>query len=126
VPSPAEYDRDRNTRRAGELGWAHRTVAAILANPRYTGWQVWNRQSIRHRDEGAGHGDNSRPVRRLNPKGEWVISQQPAHVPLISEETFVAAQTVSARLRPVDGVQRRYLLVGLVACAGCGLRAESQ
>jgi hypothetical protein len=126
VPSPAEYDRDRDTRRAGELGWAHRTVAAILANPRYTGWQVWNRQSIRHRDEGAGHGDSSRPVRRLNPKGDWVISQQPAHVALISEETFVAAQSVSARLRPVDGVQRRYLLVGLVTCAVCGLRAESQ
>ena len=27
---------------------------------------------------------------------------------------------------PVDGVQRRYLLVALVECAGCGLRAESQ
>lgn len=126
VPAPAEYDRDRNTRRAGEAGWAHRTVAAILANPRYTGWQVWNRQSIRHRDEGARHGDSSRPIRRLNPKSEWVISQQPAHVALISEEMFVGAQAVSARLRPVDGVHRRYLLVGLVTCARCGLRAESQ
>jgi hypothetical protein len=25
-----------------------RTVASILGNPRYTGWQVWNRQHTDH------------------------------------------------------------------------------
>ena len=40
VPSPAAYDRARNRHRSGE-GWTLRGVAAILANPRYTGRQVW-------------------------------------------------------------------------------------
>jgi hypothetical protein len=33
----------RNPHRTGP-GWTLRTVAASLANPRYTGRQVWNRQ----------------------------------------------------------------------------------
>jgi site-specific DNA recombinase len=32
------------TRTGPEAGWTLRTVAAIPANPRYTGRQVWNRQ----------------------------------------------------------------------------------
>ena len=43
VPCPSAADPGRNPHRAGR-GWTLRTVAAILANPRYTGRQVWNRQ----------------------------------------------------------------------------------
>jgi site-specific DNA recombinase len=43
VPCPSAADPGRNPHRAGS-GWTLRTVAAILANPRYTGRQVWNRQ----------------------------------------------------------------------------------
>jgi hypothetical protein len=43
VPCPSAADPGRNPHRAG-AGWTLRTVAAILANPRYTGRQVWNRQ----------------------------------------------------------------------------------
>ena len=43
VPCPSAADPGRNPHRAG-TGWTLRTVAAILANPRYTGRQVWNRQ----------------------------------------------------------------------------------
>jgi site-specific DNA recombinase len=43
VPSPAAHDPGRNTHRTGTT-WTLRTVAEILANPRYTGRQVWNRQ----------------------------------------------------------------------------------
>jgi site-specific DNA recombinase len=43
VPCPSAADPGRNPHRTG-AGWTLRTVAAILANPRYTGRQVWNRQ----------------------------------------------------------------------------------
>ena len=43
VPCPSAADPARNPHRTG-AGWTLRTVAAILANPRYTGRQVWNRQ----------------------------------------------------------------------------------
>src|ERR1700756_1959171 len=43
IPCPSAADRGRNPHRTG-AAWTLRTVAAILANPRYTGRQVWNRQ----------------------------------------------------------------------------------
>ena len=43
VPCPSAADPARNPHRTG-AAWTLRTVAAILANPRYTGRQVWNRQ----------------------------------------------------------------------------------
>jgi hypothetical protein len=46
-PSPGVYDLERNRHRNTAV-WTLRTVAAILANPRYTGRQVWNRQFTDH------------------------------------------------------------------------------
>jgi hypothetical protein len=43
IPCPSAADPGRNPHRAG-TAWTLRTVAAILANPWYTGRQVWNRQ----------------------------------------------------------------------------------
>ena len=43
IPCPSAADPTRNPHRCGRA-WTLRTVAAILANPRYTGRQVWNRQ----------------------------------------------------------------------------------
>ncbi len=43
VPCPSAADPGRNPHRTG-AAWTLRTVAAILANPRYTGRQVWSRQ----------------------------------------------------------------------------------
>ena len=40
---PVRGGSGRKPRRTG-AAWTLRTVAAILANPRYTGRQVWNRQ----------------------------------------------------------------------------------
>lgn len=40
VPCPSAADPARNPHRTG-AAWKLRTVAAILANPRYTGRQVW-------------------------------------------------------------------------------------
>ncbi len=43
IPSPSAYDPGRNRHRCG-IAWAWIAVRAILANPRYTGRQVWNKQ----------------------------------------------------------------------------------
>ncbi len=43
IPCPSAADRDRNPHRPG-AAWTLGAVTAILANPRYTGRQVWNRQ----------------------------------------------------------------------------------
>ena len=66
VPCPSAADPGRNLHRAG-VGWTLRTVAAILANPRYTGRQVWNRQPseavlVDPTNTGLGH----RQVQRWN------------------------------------------------------------
>jgi DNA invertase Pin-like site-specific DNA recombinase len=53
VPSPGAYDRIRNPHRQQTV-WTLRTVAALLANPRYTGRQVWNRQYTDHREAVPG------------------------------------------------------------------------
>jgi transposase InsO family protein len=53
IPSPAAHDPGRNRHRSG-TAWTVRTVAAILANPRYTGRQVWNRQRTDHRETVPG------------------------------------------------------------------------
>jgi site-specific DNA recombinase len=52
-------------------------VAAILANPRYTGRQVWNRQCTDHREAVPGDKRSSRgSVRVWNPRSDWVISDE--------------------------------------------------
>src|SRR5262249_55418675 len=43
IPSPSAYDPGRNSHRCG-IAWSYSAVRAILANPRYTGRQVWNKQ----------------------------------------------------------------------------------
>ena len=43
IPCPSAADPDRNPHRPG-AAWTLGTVTTILANPRYTGRQVWNRQ----------------------------------------------------------------------------------
>ncbi len=106
--------------------WSIRTVATILANPRYTGFQVWNRHYTDHRETLPG--DKSTqvggPGRRANPPADWAVSDRIAHPPLVSQDGFVRAQQVSARPAPQDGSDRRYRLTGLVICGGCGRRAE--
>jgi site-specific DNA recombinase len=67
VPTPSGHDPGRNRHRSGEA-WTLRTVAEILANPRYTGRQVWNRQRIDHNETDPGDKHTSRgALRRRNP-----------------------------------------------------------
>ncbi len=122
---PSAADPGRNPHRTGAV-WTLRTVAAILANPRYTGRQVWNRQRtdfdlVDPANTGMGH----RQVQRWNLPEGWVISKHPAHPALVSEADFIAAQEAGAARGPAGQATRRYLLAGLLACGRCGRRLES-
>ena len=96
IPSPSQADPARNRHRTGE-GWAKSAVKAILANPRYTGRQVWNRQ---RKDEVlldvANVADGYETKMRWNDQGSWVWSEKTAHEPLVSTGDFEAAQTIQA------------------------------
>jgi hypothetical protein len=125
VPCPSAADPARNPHRTG-AAWTLRTVAAILANPRYTGRQVWNRQRTDFdladpANTSLGH----RQVQRWNLPEGWVISRHRAHAALISEAGFIAAQDSGASRGPAGPAVRRYLLAGLLACGRCGRRLES-
>jgi site-specific DNA recombinase len=124
VPCPSAADPGRNTHRAG-LAWSLTTVRAILANPRYTGRQVWNRQPsamdlIDPANTGLGH----RQVQRWALPAGWVISARPSHPALVSEEDFIAVQGIRAP-REIPGKGRQYRLAGLLRCGVCGRRLES-
>jgi site-specific DNA recombinase len=125
VPCPSAADPRRNPHRTG-AAWTLRTVAAILANPRYTGRQVWNRQRTDFdladpANTSLGH----RQVQRWNLPEGWVISKHPAHAALVSEADFIAAQDMAVPRGPAGPAVRRYLLAGLLACGRCGRRLES-
>jgi hypothetical protein len=127
IPSPSAHDPDRNSHRH-RAAWTLRTVAAILANPRYTGRQVWKRQSIDHHEIQPGDKTSRpagcKPTRSWNPRDQWVISPPDAHPALISEDTFLQAQQITAIAVPDDANPDRYQLTGLVICGLCGRRTE--
>jgi hypothetical protein len=125
IPCPSAADPKRNPHRSGQA-WTLGTVAAMLANPRYTGLQVWNRQRTDHdlidpANTGLGH----RQVQRWNLPDGWVISTQPAHPALVSEADFIAVQEINAPRGPTGLATRRYLLAGLIRCGTCERRLES-
>jgi site-specific DNA recombinase len=51
---PHRLPTTRSATRTG-AAWTLRTVAAILANPRYTGRQVWNRKRNDHHETRPGN-----------------------------------------------------------------------
>jgi len=104
--------------------WTKTSVLDILANPKYTGYMVWNRRK------------RSRPERRVsgkvNPPSEWVWSPRPTHEPLVTKSLFDAATPV-ARLRQGSRsgsglntahrqAQRSYLLRSYLVCDLCSRR----
>jgi DNA invertase Pin-like site-specific DNA recombinase len=124
VPCLSIMDASRNRHRTRDE-WSLRTVAAILANPRYTGRQVWNRQRTDHDTPTTSARPGRGKVLRWNTADQWVISKQPAHPALVSEADYVAAQHVNASPTPSEGTGDRYLLVGLVRCGVCQRRMDS-
>ncbi|MBW3587901.1 MAG: recombinase family protein [Actinobacteria bacterium] len=107
-------------RASGE--WSRSTVWDVLHNPKYTGYQVWNRRA---RSKG-----NS-----LNPPETWVWSESPAHEPLVSKEVFEKAALKggvsnhnAGREGDGEGAQREVrpalMLRSFITCAICGLRMQ--
>ncbi|MFD6679991.1 recombinase family protein [Micromonospora parva] len=82
----------------------------ILANPRYTGRQVWNRQPA-HNGTDASRPERE-PIRR-NPTADWVVSTQRSHSALVSEQDFVAVQAVRSHRSTHHGTTCRYLVRAL-------------
>jgi site-specific DNA recombinase len=129
IPCPSASDRERNPHRCG-IAWSCGAVAAILANPRYTGRQVWNRQRkdevlIDIHDIALGHTSKM----RWNDKDRWIWSDQPAHEPIIDTTIFEQAQARrAARNASAERGPRRtprpYSLRGILYCGICGRRMQ--
>ncbi|WP_329245794.1 recombinase family protein [Actinoallomurus sp. NBC_01490] len=120
IPCPSAHDPARNRHRSA-AGWTTGTVLSILGNPRYTGHEVWNKQSktdvlIDPHNVGLG----TRTSMRWNPRAEWVSSPKMAHPAIVNTEEFEQAQHTHA----IRGPRRTYLLRGLLHCALCGRRME--
>jgi hypothetical protein len=92
-----------------------------VANPRYTGGQVWNRQHIQYRRTDGGHVR----VQQWNPTDQWVVSARPAHPALVSEADFITGQAIRSTRAAVDGASRTYRLAGLLQCGIRGRRLDS-
>lgn len=124
VPCPSSADPGRNGHRSGER-WIVRTVAMILENPRYTGRQVWNRQSTQGHGSGGRVSGRGSGVVRSNPAEEWEVSEHLTHRPLVDDATFLAVQGMRTSRTTKDGGTRRYVLAGLVTCGVCGRRMDA-
>jgi len=95
--------------------WGEGALSGILDNPKYTGYQVWNR---RRRKTGGN---------RANDETDWIWSEEPAHEAIVSVDVWRAAQALRRRedtdwrRRPRSGRPARPLR-GLVLCGPCGRR----
>ena len=121
IDCPSAADPARNQHRTGQA-WKLTTVRAILANPVYTGRQVWGRTRTDHdlidpANTALGHRDTA----RWNTPDQWIISAAPAHPALISEADFVAVQGMRATR---EDAKHPYQLAGLLRCALCGRTFE--
>ncbi|HJQ90470.1 MAG TPA: recombinase family protein [Acidimicrobiia bacterium] len=130
ILSPSASDPDRNRHRlANGPEWRFTAVRSILENPRYTGYQVWNKQRrdeilIDVNDVGLGH-----QIRmRWNDPSEWVWSEEPSHEALVTREDWEAVQTRfqgnKRRYTRTPKERRHYVLAGRLLCGQCGRRME--
>lgn len=132
ILSPSAHDPARNPHRASGHGqWAKTAIRAIVTNPRYTGFEVWNKQRkdevlIDVDDVALGH----QTKMRWNATSEWIWSAEPMHEAIVSREQFEAAQAMfgTPKRRPPrqPAPGRQYLLSGLVHCDVCGRRMQGQ
>ena len=127
---PSAADPERNPHRL-ENGpaWKHTAVRAILDNPRYTGYQVWNRQRrdeilIDVHDVGLGHHTRM----RWNDPADWIWSEEPSHETLVTREDWEAVQARfranQRRYTRTPKAGRHYVLAGRLSCGQCGRRME--
>jgi site-specific DNA recombinase len=118
IPCPSAHDPQRNTHRCG-VAWNKFAVRAILANPRYTGHQVWNKQRkdevlIDVDDVALGHIAKL----RWNESDKWVWSERIVHPPIIDRETFDRTPSIS-RTAPVGPMRYGAACGAASASAAC-------
>ncbi|MGI5135497.1 recombinase family protein [Streptomyces sp. CA-106110] len=133
IPCPSAHDTARTPHRKKAARQAG-AVRAILINPRYTGYEVWNKQRKEERlldidDVTLGH----RTHMTHNPTDQWVWSNEPAHDAIVTTKLFEAVQTIRRQRarahqrqeRPGrQGGQRAYALRGRVRCLLCGRKMQ--
>ena len=130
IPSPSAHDPVRNRHRCG-IAWNKFAVRAILANPRYTGHQVWSKQRkdevlIDVEDVALGHTTKL----RWNETCKWVWSEKIVQPPIIDREIFDRVQVMvsgraaaPARHKPHRS-RHPYALRGCVWCGLCERRMQ--
>ena len=113
---PPEPPGGRRARKA----WGKTSVYEILRNPKYTGYQVFNRRARRSK-----HGKVNDPIK-------WVWSPEPVHEPLIPKwmyDELNAHRAARKGSRAENDLNvhpqtlRTYVLRGMIFC-GCGRRME--
>ncbi len=109
----------------GGQKWNTARIGKLLRNPVYRGAIAWNRHTMGSLFGLDGQGV-LRPKRskgwRKNDESDWIISED-VHEPLVSRETWDAAQRCIAKRRADAGKARptnRSLLSGLMVCKRCG------
>jgi DNA invertase Pin-like site-specific DNA recombinase len=100
--------------------WSRSSIREVLRNPKYTGYQVWNRKARK-----TGHN-------RPNPPDTWIWSEEPSHAAIVTREEYDAVQLrakANSRSRqhmPATDARPTahtdYLYRGLLHCGICGLR----
>lgn len=80
-------DLDRHPLAGGQVLWNARRVHKMLAQPKYTGYQVFNRCAAR-----TNHG-------RINPITDWVWSREQAHPAIVPLQEWHETQLVTAQMR---------------------------
>jgi site-specific DNA recombinase len=131
IACPSAHDPARNSHRCG-VAWSKSAIRAILANPRYTGRQVWNKQRkdevlIDVHDVALGHTTKQ----RWNDQDRWIFSDNLVHPPIIDADTFTQAQQVLACRAQVSGPRERfrrrhdYVLGGRLICGLCDRKMQA-
>ena len=127
IPSPAAYDRARNSHR-DPRGCSHTAIRAILANPIYGGRSVWGKQRrfeelLDLNDVSAGHVTRM----RWRASSEWIEATAPRTQALVDEATLVAVANRiggGARREKQRDAVHPYLLRGIVRCDLCGRKMQ--
>jgi site-specific DNA recombinase len=101
-----------------DRGWTLAGLYKILANPKYTGYQV------------LGRTHHTSPTRRVEvPPDQWIWSREPTHPALVGKAMWDTAQTISAARGNVQDAEqpktragRRYRYRGRLWCKICKRR----
>jgi site-specific DNA recombinase len=99
--------------REGKSWWRRNIISRIVRDPIYTGNWFYNKRMKAPAKTKEGI------VQVLRPVEQWIPVKVP---PIISEETFEAAQRQLARNKELSqrNIHREYLLSGLLVCGRCG------